>query len=80
LTAQESILHKKEAISHLNKTYAQDLQKLKDELYGIAIGFDTYAELYSFVKSASTSVEEFSSIMFDVRPIFLDRDKNVILF
>ncbi len=60
-------------ISYLKTKLERDLQQKKDELLHLAIQFESYAELYSYTKKMSHSLEEFNVMMAKARDIFLDK-------
>lgn len=60
-------------IQNIKDSYVVELREANKGLMDLASEFDSYYELYMFVKNATVSIEEFNSAMYMGRPIFLNK-------
>ena len=71
-----SFIEKKiKELNVLKEQTMNEIDKRKKEIIHNAISFDTYPELYSFVKKHTNSLEEFNETMLFARDMWL-RNKN----
>jgi hypothetical protein len=66
----------KSLIEHKNSLYIEsmnEITKLNLETFNHAIEFDTYEELYTFIKKFTKSNEEFNTTMLYCRNKFLSK-------
>ena len=65
-----SVKRKIAEIRQEQRRHEDSMEKLKDELLSHAEFFDTYAEMYVFIRRNAATFEEFCKDMRDAKPYF----------
>lgn len=67
-----------EQIQEIRRKAREDENKLRESIYSMATQFESYWELCSFVHDNTSSLEEYNRVMLIARPIFLDKQWDVV--
>lgn len=78
MTEEQALYTKKKLkeIEETQKKFELDMIKLRTELLENALYFDSYSEMYMFIKNNTPSLEAFNIDMLEARELWFKRNKK----
>jgi hypothetical protein len=64
-----------DSIHILEKEYSNDIKRKYNKIFSFVENFESYSDLYTFVKKTCKTQEEFNTTMLILRPLWLDKKR-----